>query len=305
MLGRTANDLFWMSRYMERAENIARLLEVGYRIALLPREGHGEHDEWRSTLRGAGCEEGYLAKYGSFATRDAVNFMLFDPANSSSVYSCLATARHNARAQRTALTREMWEALNGAWLEFSSQGIAMLAPTRWPLLEWIKQRSALFAARCSQLRNNTSTSPSSARSGRADNTAAFGRKYYVLLPHNEMVGGNIDTVQWAPFCAPFRHRSYRWVYRDSYKPWQIAYLILTGKCHARLVIYEEVLPPRRSRPVLRLRKRPAGIARETLRQLTEGHMDASSVRLARVPARLHRAQQSPERGDLEDLPFRG
>ncbi|HET6926667.1 MAG TPA: alpha-E domain-containing protein, partial [Hyphomicrobiaceae bacterium] len=64
MLGRTANDLFWMSRYIERAENIARLLEVGYRIALLPREGAGQDDEWRSTLRSAGCEEGYLAKYG-------------------------------------------------------------------------------------------------------------------------------------------------------------------------------------------------------------------------------------------------
>ena len=62
MLGRTANDLFWMSRYIERAENIARLLEVGYRIALLPREGHGQDEEWRSTLRSAGCDlyQGYL-----------------------------------------------------------------------------------------------------------------------------------------------------------------------------------------------------------------------------------------------------
>ena len=68
MLGRTANDLFWMSRYIERAENIARLLEVGYRIALLPREGHGQDEEWRSTLRSAGCDKGYLAKYGTYDT---------------------------------------------------------------------------------------------------------------------------------------------------------------------------------------------------------------------------------------------
>src|SRR5204863_8961180 len=68
MLGRSANDLFWMSRYMERAENIARLLEVGYRIALLPHEGAGQDDEWRSTLRSAGCEKGYLAKYGAYGT---------------------------------------------------------------------------------------------------------------------------------------------------------------------------------------------------------------------------------------------
>ena len=120
MLGRTANDLFWMSRYMERAENIARLLEVGYRIALLPREGDGQDEEWYSTLRSAGCEKGYLAKYGAYDTRDVVNYMLFDADNPSSVYSSLATARRNARAQRTALTREMWESLNSAWIEFSA-----------------------------------------------------------------------------------------------------------------------------------------------------------------------------------------
>ena len=71
MLGRTANDLFWMSRYIERAENIARLLEVGYRIALLPRTGDQEA-EWYSTLRSAGCEEGFLTKHGSYATADVV-----------------------------------------------------------------------------------------------------------------------------------------------------------------------------------------------------------------------------------------
>src|SRR5262249_37935384 len=119
MLGRTANDLFWMSRYMERAENMARLLEVGYRIALLPREGGGKDAECLSTLGSAGCEKAYLEKYGSYDTADVVNYMLFDADNPSSVYSSLATARRNARAQRTALTREMWESLNAAWIEFS------------------------------------------------------------------------------------------------------------------------------------------------------------------------------------------
>ena len=138
MLGRTANDLFWMSRYIERAENIARLLEVGYRIALLPREGAGQDDEWRSTLRSAGCEAGYLAKYGAYNTRDVVNFMLFDADNPSSVYSSLAIARRNARAQRTALTREMWESLNSAWIEFSGKDAARLSSNALPpLFDWI------------------------------------------------------------------------------------------------------------------------------------------------------------------------
>ena len=76
MLGRTANDLFLMSRYIERAENTARLLEVGYSIALLPREGHGLNEEWRSTFRSAGCEEGYLAKHGTCDATRVVNYGL-------------------------------------------------------------------------------------------------------------------------------------------------------------------------------------------------------------------------------------
>ena len=79
MLGRTANDLFWMSRYIERAENTARLLEVGYRIALLPREGHGQNEEWRSTLRSAGCDQGYLAKHGTYDTSRVVRLRAVRP----------------------------------------------------------------------------------------------------------------------------------------------------------------------------------------------------------------------------------
>src|SRR4029079_2289069 len=136
MLGRTANDLFWMSRYIERAENMARLLEVGYRIALLPREG-GQVEEWASTLRSGGCERHYLTKYGRFDTRDVVNFMLFDADNPSSVYSSLATARRSARAQRPALTREMWESLNSAWIEFSAIDSKGLGSNELPpLFDW-------------------------------------------------------------------------------------------------------------------------------------------------------------------------
>ena len=134
MLSRVADSLYWMSRYIERAENIARLLEVGYRIALLPHEGAGQDDEWRSTLRSAGCEQGYLGKYGAYNTRDVVNFMLFDPDNASSVYSSLATARRNARAQRTALTREMWECMNSAWITFSAIDADKLASNALPPL---------------------------------------------------------------------------------------------------------------------------------------------------------------------------
>src|SRR5487761_1982811 len=156
MLGRTANDLFWMARYIERAENIARLLEVGHRLTLLPHEGGAA--EWRSTLRSAGCEGAYLARHQAIDTGRVVDFMLRERDNPSSVLSCLAAARRNARAQRTAVTRDMWEALNGAWMEFPDIAAARLeAGELSGLFDWIRDRSALFrgALLNTILRNDT------------------------------------------------------------------------------------------------------------------------------------------------------
>src|SRR5262245_60021220 len=229
---------------------MARLLEVGYRIALLPGESHGHDEEWRSTLRSAGCEHGYLTKYGSYDTGNVVNFMLFDPENPSSVYACLAAARRNARAQRTALTREMWESLNGAWITFpATDGKSRISDKLPPLFDWIKERSALFrgALLNTILRNDTFYfNQLGTFLERSDNTARIlDVKYYVLLPHNELVGGEIDSVQWAAILRSVSaHRSYRWVYKDSYKPWKIAdYLILNRQMPRSLrSCYDEIVP---------------------------------------------------------------
>jgi len=233
MLGRTANDLFWLSRYIERAENMARLIEVGYRIVLLPREGEGYHQEWRSTLQSTGCETGYFSKYRELSTENVVNYLMFDPDNSSSIYSCLSTARRNARAQRTAITRDMWESLNSSWIEFSAIKPQNLSSNELPnLLDWIKERSALYRGTLLNtiLRNDTFYfSQLGTFLERADNTARIlDVKYYVLLPQSQMVGGGIDNFQWAAILRSVSaHRSYRWVYKESYRPWRIAeYLIL-------------------------------------------------------------------------------
>lgn len=280
MLGRTANDLFWMSRYIERAENMARLLEVGYRIALLPRDG-GQDAEWFSTLRSAGCEEGYLAKYKGYATEDVVHFMLFDPENPSSVYACLATARRNARAQRTALTREMWECLNSAWIEFAAINPKSLTSDKLPpLFDWIRGRSALFrgALLNTILRNDTFYfNQLGTFLERSDNTARIlDVKYYVLLPHSELVGGDIDNAQWSAILRSVSaHRSYRWVYHESYKPWHVAdYLILNRQMPRSLrSCYDEI-----NDALVELNSYYAtdsgcqNLARETLRILIDGNM---------------------------------
>jgi uncharacterized alpha-E superfamily protein len=233
MLGRTANDLFWLSRYIERAENMARLIEAGYRIALLPRADGDNNEEWASTLKSAGCADQYYEKHGTLDTRKVVDFLLFDASNPSSIHACLATARRNARAQRTALTREMWESLNGSWLEFQGIRPDSLRPDALPrILDWIKERSAGYrgALLNTILRNDTFYfSQLGTFLERADNTARIlDVKYYVLLPSTSMIGSGVDNVQWeAILRSVSAHRSYRWVYKDSYRSWRIAdYLIL-------------------------------------------------------------------------------
>ncbi len=235
MLGRTADDLFWLSRYLERAENMARLIEVGYRIALLPREGEGYNQEWRSTLQSASCEAGYFARYETLTTPDVINYLLFDCGNPSSVRSCISSARRNGRAQRTSLTREMWECLNSAWIEFQAIDPQDISSDRLPaLLDWIKERSATYrgALLNTILRNDTYYfSQLGTFLERADNTARIlDVKYYVLLPSFEMVGSSVDNLQWASILRSVSaHCSYRWVYKQSYKPWNIAdYLILNA-----------------------------------------------------------------------------
>lgn len=233
MLCRTANDLFWLSRYLERAENLARLIEVGYRIAMLPREGEGHNEEWKSILQISGSERYYLEQHQTHTQKEIIHYLLFDPSNPSSVHSCISKARQNARAQRTALTREMWQSLNSAWIEFQSiKPTEMTTDRLSPLLDWIKEQSAAYrgALLNTILRNDTFYfSQLGTFLERADNTARIlDVKYYVLLPSYEMIGSSVDNMQWASILRSVSaHRSYRWVYKDSYRPWKIAdYLIL-------------------------------------------------------------------------------
>ncbi len=233
LLGRTAANLYWMSRYMERAESMARLLEVGYRISLMPGESEGHRNEWRSTLRSAGCEQSYDAAYDELSAPLVMQHLLFDEANPSSVKSAIRTARDNGRSVRTALTRDVWECLNGTWNELAQTKPNRLAAGELPvLLDWIRQRSLLFrgAILGTQLRNDIFVfSQLGSFVERADNTARIlDVKYYILLPEVASVGSEVDNQQWAMVLRSVSaHRSYRWVFREShYKPWQVAELLM-------------------------------------------------------------------------------
>jgi len=243
MLGRTAASLYWMSRYVERAENMARLLEVGYRISLMPGAIEGHRDEWRSTLTSAACEASYFKKHQDVTTTKVIHHLLFDEDNSSSVKSSIKAARNNGRAVRTALTRDLWESLNGTWNELSQIKPQTITADRLPgFLDWVKQRAMLFrgALLGTLLRYDTYYfSQLGTFVERADNTARIlDVKYYILLPQPSDVGSELDMQQWATILRSVSgHRAYRWFYHDSrYRPWLIAeFLILREEMPRSLV----------------------------------------------------------------------
>jgi uncharacterized alpha-E superfamily protein len=234
MLGRTAASLFWMSRYMERAENLARLLEVGHRISLMPGRIEGHRDEWRSTLLSAGVEQAYLLKHNDVTAEKVIDFIVFEDTNPSSIRSVVRTARNNGRAVRTALTRDVWENINATWNELIAIKPSDMTKDRIPVfLDWVKQRSMSFrgAILGTMLRNeNYYFSQLGNFIERADNTARIlDVKYFILLPKPSDVGSDLDAHQWAQILRSVSaHRAYRWFYRNSnYKPWLVAeFLIL-------------------------------------------------------------------------------
>jgi len=144
MLSRTADHLFWMARYVERAENTARLLDVNYQMALLPQSLEAAINGWKGLLSISELAVDYARRYGEVSARDVMHFMVQDETNPSSIVSCLAAARENARAVRGTLTTEVWETQNQTWLEFKRQlagGTVLEDPSA--TFEWVKFRSHL------------------------------------------------------------------------------------------------------------------------------------------------------------------
>jgi len=144
MLSRTADHLFWMARYMERAENTARMLDVNYQMSLLPQSVEAAEKGWKGLLSISELSGDYAKRHGSVTPAGVMNYMVSDPANGSSIRSCLQAARENARAVRGTLTTEVWETQNQTWLEFQRM-VSTDAFERTPsdAFEWVKFRSHL------------------------------------------------------------------------------------------------------------------------------------------------------------------
>lgn len=234
LLGRTANGLYWMHRYIERAENMARLVDAGMRMSLT--KAAGSPDEWSSVVLSAGAKIAYEATHAGYNAENVIHFLLCDTANPSSVLSSVTAARFNARMVRTALTREAWEAVNEAWMHLTRALSGPIADNQLPrILDLVKRETALFrgAFHGTMLRNEIfNFSNLGTYIERADNTARIlDVKYYVLLPSVSYVGSAMDNSQWESILRSVSaHRSYRWVYEAEYKPANIAdYLILNDR----------------------------------------------------------------------------
>ncbi|MGB7206976.1 MAG: alpha-E domain-containing protein [Anderseniella sp.] len=244
LLGRTAASLFWMTRYIERAENMARLIEVSYRISLMPKPFRAIQDDWRSTIVSTQCEATFDAMYDNSTMENVIRHLVFDRENPSSIRSCMESARNNGRSVRTALSRDIWESLNSTWNDLSHMKSNQLASDRLPgFLDWIKQRSMLFRGAMlgtALRRDSFHFTQLGAFIERADNTARIlDVKYHILLPRGSGPGSSIDAQQWASLLRSVSaHRAYRWTYRNaSYQPWNIAEFLILNITMPRSLIF--------------------------------------------------------------------
>jgi uncharacterized alpha-E superfamily protein len=232
MLSRTADNLYWLSRYVERAEYLARILEVTQRLTTLPIAYSGETNEWESAVATAGCAGAFSAHYSEANEETVTEFLCFSTANPSSIRNCFEMARTNARAVRTALTMEMWDAINGTWLQLKRFGNGPTSREEFiRFLRWVQEASLRFDGRAyrTMLRNDAYWfSRLGLYQERADNTARIlDVKFHLLLPTNERVGGPLDYFQWAAILRSVSAlTAYHWVYKESVKPWLIADLLM-------------------------------------------------------------------------------
>ena len=241
MLGNTANGLFWTYRLLERAENMSRLIETGQRIALTRLNSSDE--QWLYVMQTAAVASEYKRYYSKIEKEAALDWMLKHPENKSSILSSITSARQNAKMVRHALTTDVWEAINGSFLDIQNLLKTKIRERDLPIvLRTIKQSAALVrgATYGTMLRNEEYDF---CRLGtfieRADNTARIlDVKYYVLLPSAKAVGTSIDNVQWETILRSVSaYGGFRLEYGHEAGPGDIAKFLILDKRMPRSLIY--------------------------------------------------------------------
>ncbi|MFO1270305.1 MAG: alpha-E domain-containing protein [Rubrivivax sp.] len=238
MLSRTADHLYWMARYMERAENTARMLNVSYETSLLPQSADMAEQGWRGLLSISELTWAFSQKYQDVSARNVMDFMVRDETNLSSIFCCLRAARENARAVRGALTTEVWETQNQTWLEFNrmlKEGAFERDPGAF--FEWVKFRSHLsrgVTVGTMQMDEALHFLRIGTFLERADNTARLlDVKFQALAggdwfgPTGAKEGQEIDFYHWSAILRSVSgFEIYRKVYRNVIQPDKVAELLI-------------------------------------------------------------------------------
>ena len=238
MLSRTAENLYWTARYLERADSIARLLEVAYRISLIPNTKEGYNNEWESILATSGIKKEYLASYKEIKKAKIEFFLLFDDLNSSSIKNCILKARENIKMVRTAVTLEVWNAVNSFFHTFEELTYKKYYSKDLPeIIDLVKRNVNLIKGTIinTQLLNDGFDFLILGNYfERADFTARIiDVKYFILLPSTSLVGTQVDNFQWSLMLRSVSsYRAFKWAYGNSEIDYIkiIDFLILNNKC---------------------------------------------------------------------------
>lgn len=245
MLSRVADSLFWMARQIERAENIARIVDVNLQLLLdyqkLDDKALKQH--WEPLVISLGDEELFAKLYKKADSTTVTDFLTFNPKNPNSILMSVTAARENARSVRDQISQEMWEEINRLYLFIRAKDAKKIwkqGPSEF--YREIKQSSYLVQGLVN------ATMPRDERRQfvtaglfleRADKTTRLlDVKYHILLPKAEDVGGNVDSVQWAAVlrsCSAYE--AYQQTYSTDVLPWKVAELLIFGDAFPRSIRY--------------------------------------------------------------------
>jgi len=245
MLSRVAHSLYWMSLYIERAENVARLLDVNLQF-LLDFHGPGDHipeEHWGSILASSGGEELFDELHGEADSRSVTEFLAFESRNPNSILSCVFAARENARMIRDQISSEMWETINELYLFLKARNVTEVwADGPYEFFQQVKRYSHLF--------QGLTDATYSRNEGwefiqfgklieRADKTTRIlDVKYHILLPAASDVGGAVDTAQWhAVLRSASALDAYRRFYVHEILPWKVADFLIFSDSFPRSLHY--------------------------------------------------------------------
>lgn len=247
MLARTAANIFWMGRSLERAANLTRVIQAAMQMSLAEDESRVEH--WRSVLDSNGLLEGFSAEYDHYTNQNVLDYLLRNRNNPSRLLRLLEAARHNARIERSRLSRQTFEAINNAWRRVEARLARPVSQsTALDLLISVRDDMAFISGTvdATMLRSDFFDFFSlGTYIERADNSARIlDVKYYMLLPSVSMVGSGLDNAQWEAILHTFSAlRAYNWVYRSELSATNIANFIILDVRMPRsfLFCYREML----------------------------------------------------------------